>query len=873
MPLAAGTRIGPYEILSTLGAGGMGEVYRARDTRLGRMVAIKVLAATLASDEFRARFAHEGKAIAALNHPHICALYDVGRHDDTDYLVLELLEGETLAARIARGALPLAQVLRFGIEIADALEAAHRHGIIHRDLKPGNVMVTPSGAKLLDFGLAKQTASAFGEPLSTLVTASRAGTAEGTIIGTLQYMAPEQLQGTPADARTDIFAFGSILFEMATGRRAFDAETQASLIARILEAEVPPVSALTGTAPAVFDHVVRECLAKNPADRWQTAHDVKLHLQWIQEIGARTVVGASATRPASKVLWLWCAVALLTGAALAATAVPFLSSRPAPQSVPARLEVTLPEGIRLDPWYDRVEISPDGQRVAFTASLKGRQQLFLRELASTEIIELDETEGALSPFWSPDSRSVAFFATEKLKRIAITGGPVKVIADTPGSSRWRSGDATWMNGAILFAAEDGSLVRVSDTTGTPTRIETVPWNAGTDRFVSPRFLPDGRHVLISKVGDPGVFVVALDTGSIERIAEDGSHAVYAAGHLLFLRGTNLFARPFDAARRAFTGPERMLSAGVGSFAVSDHGTVVYQPDRVPVTRLTWFDRVGRRTSTVGEPGLYAQAVLSPQGRRATVVRTGAQGLLGNVDLWDVNLASGVWSPLTTDPALDSDPSWSPDERQVAFTSARAGFLGVFVKDVTSGAERPLVLWKESVTVDQWTPDGRFILFRNLGRAVWAVPVSGDQQPRMLVDTPYIEDELHVSPRGDLVAYNSDESGRWEVYVAAFPAFTQKRQISGDGGVQPHWSRDGRELFFLARDGSMMHVDITPGSQAEGRAPSRLFTARIQPTPHTPQYAVTADGQRFLALEQVAGERNVMAFLLNWVEASSPGGAR
>jgi Tol biopolymer transport system component len=846
----------------------MGQVYRGRDTRLDRMVAVKVLAPDRATHDFRARFGREAKAISALNHPHICGLFDIGRDHDIDYLVLELVEGETLAARLERGALPLAQVLRFGIEIADALQAAHRHGIIHRDLKPSNTMITPSGIKLLDFGLAKHTVAASGQPLPTLATASMSSTAPGIIIGTLQYMAPEQLQGAPVDARTDIFAFGSILYEMATGHRAFEATTQASLIARILETDVPPVSAVTAIAPQAFDHVVQCCLAKEPGDRWQTAHDVKLQLQWIQAHGSGAGLAPSAPRPGHRMIWLWCAVGILFGAALAGTVLRFWFSRPSRPVIPAQFEVALPEDMRIDSWYDRVEISPDGQRVVFSASLKGRRQLFLRELGSSAIVELGDTEGALSPFWSPDSRSLAFFATGKLKRTTVAGGPVEVLSETPQLSRWRPGEAAWVRDTIVFVSQDGALLRVPQTGGPATRVEVIPSKAGDDRFASPHLLPGGRHLLVSKMGDPGLFVVTLDTGSIQRVAEDGSRGTYAAGHVLFLRGANLFARPFNAARLTFTGPEKLLTAGVSSFSVSDDGTIVYQPERIAISRLTWFDRQGRATSTLGEPGQYAQVVLSPRGRRATVVQTDAQGMQGNSELWDIDLTTGVWSRLTTDPALDSDPSWSPDERHVAFTSGRTGVLGVFLKDVITGSEKPLVLWNEPVVVDQWTPDGQFILFRNLGRAIWAVSANGDSKPRMLIDSPYEEDEVHASPTGSLVAYNADESGRWEVYVATFPGFTSRRQISSGGGVQPQWSRDGRELFFLSSDGSMMSVRVTPGPQFAASPPSRLFGARIEPAPYVPLYAVTADGQRFLGLQPAEGERNTMAFLLNWLGSSS-----
>jgi eukaryotic-like serine/threonine-protein kinase len=869
MALQAGSRLGPYEVLSLIGAGGMGEVYQARDTRLDRKVALKVLAPELASDvEFRGRFAREAKAISALNHPHICGLYDIGRVHETEYLVLELLEGETLASRIERGPLPLAQVLRFGIEIADALEAAHRHGIVHRDLKPANIMLTPAGTKLLDFGLAKHTVGAAGQALSMLATAPGTGTAQGTIIA-LQYMAPEQVQGMPADARADIFALGTILYEMATGRRAFKAKTQASLIAKILEHDVPAISTLTPLAPHMFDHVVQACLAKEPGDRWQTAHDVKLELYWIQAQGSRTEPNASAKVPRRRSIWLWCGLAALMGAALAVTALRFWFAQAPLPSVAARLEMTLPTDTRVDSWYDRAEISPDGQRVVFSASVKGRRQLFIRDLGSTAVVGLEDTESAMSPFWSPDSRSVAFFARGQLKRLSVTGGPSRVLAETPTRSEWLPGAAAWTTGTIVFAAEDGSVARVPDTGGTATRVETLPWNAaGNDRFDWPRFLPDGRRFLVSKVDNTGLFVASLDTDGIQRIAEDGSRAVYAAGHLVFLRGDNVFARPFDVTRLVFTGPERLLAAATRSFSVSESGTLVYKRDRIAMAQLTWFDRQGRRTSTVAEPGLYLYVVLSRRGQRATLVRTDRQGLEGNADLWAVDLTSGVLSRLTTNPAMDSDPSWSPDERRVVFTSNRGGIPGVFLKDVNTGAEEPLVVWKQPVTADQWTPDGQFVIFRNLGRAVWAVPLSGDRKPRLLVDTPYIEDEVHVSPDGRWVAYNADESGRWEVYVASFPGFTSKRQISHDGGVQPQWSGDGRELFYLSGDGSMMGLRVTPGPEFAGSQASRLFSARIDPSPFMPQYAVTSDGQRFLGLEPVEGESSPLTFLLNGLDPNA-----
>jgi eukaryotic-like serine/threonine-protein kinase len=867
MALQPGATLGPYEIVSLLGAGGMGQVYRARDTRLDRSVAVKVLAPELATEaDFRARFAREAKAISALSHAHICGLYDIGREHDTDYLVLELLEGQTLAARLERGPLPLAQVLRYGIEIADALEAAHRQGIVHRDLKPGNVMLTPAGIKLLDFGLAKNTTGVGGQALSQLATAPATATAQGTLLGTLPYMSPEQVQGLPVDARTDLFALGTILHEMATGRRAFEATTQASLIAKILETEPPVVSSLAPLTPPALDHVVQSCLAKAPADRWQTAHDVKLQLQWIQGQGSHVGAAAPAAVSRKRTAWVPWAVAA-AAVALAATTLLRSSRSVVTQAPPVRFDLILPSEMQPG-GFDAGAISPDGRWFVFDATVDGRQRLVLRDLASTALVVLAGTEGGFNPFWSPDSRAIAFFAADaQLKQISVPGGPVRVVADTRFRLSAGQIGATWRGDTILMAPEEGRIYRVPATGGTVAAVKTLPWEPGQTRFESPRFLPDGRRFLVTVVGDPALYVASLDAPGIRKIMEDGAGAVYAARHLFYSRATGIFARPFDPERLELSGAEVLMTERGGDLSVSDHGTIVYHPTGASLLRLTWFDRSGRRTGTVGAPAPYLQVVLSPRGRHATVVRS--SDAQGDGDLWDVDLSSGIISRLTTDPADDADPSWAPDERALAFTSWRTGRAAVFVKDLTSGKEDPLVPFDEPVALDQWTPDGRFIIFRTFGKAIYAAALTGDRTPRMLVDTPYLEDEVHVSPDGRWVAFHTDESGRWEVYIAAFPTFTSKRQISDGGGVQAQWRADGRELFYLGPDGSVMSVRVDARTELAASPPTRLFATNIAPDPNVPQYGVTADGQRFLGLERAGGDRSY-TFLLNWLNAKGRG---
>ena len=579
--LATGARLGAFEILRSIGAGGMGEVYQARDTRLDRMVAIKVLAPELAGDPaFRTRFEREAKAISALNHPHICRLYDIGRQGHIEYLVLELVEGETLAARLGRGRLPLSQMLGFGVQIADALEAAHRQGIVHRDLKPGNVMLTPAGTKLLDFGLAKKTMiGAAGQALTEVETGPATATAPGVIIGTLQYMAPEQVQGQPADVRTDIFALGTILHEMATGQRAFEATTQASLIAKILETEPADVSSLVPLTPAALDHVVRGCLAKAPVDRWQTAHDVKMQLQWIQAVSSRGEAAAPSTVSRRRRAWLpWAIAAAST--ALAATVL-LMWPRPVVTLAPqARVDLMLPPQFRLTD-FDVGAISPDGRQFVFSAQVDGKQRhLVLRDMASSELVVIPDTRNAFKPFWSPDGRSVAFIVAHngQLRRVLVTGGSARILTETGTITFGDHG--TWAPGVILFGPRAGRIHRVADTGGTASPLETLPWKPKQGDFMSPRFLPDGRHFMVNSVADPAVYLASVDAPGTRKILDDASSAAYAAGHVFYSRGAGLFARPFDAERLEVSGDEVQVTAQAATFSVSDHGTIVYRAEQI-----------------------------------------------------------------------------------------------------------------------------------------------------------------------------------------------------------------------------------------------------------------------------------------------------
>ena len=883
MNIAAGTKLGPYEILSPLGAGGMGEVWKARDTRLDRTVAVKVLPEHLSkSPEIRERFEREAKTISQLSHPHICALYDVGHEQETEYLVMELLDGETLASRLLRGPLPIDQTLRYGVEIADALDKAHRQGIVHRDLKPGNVMLTRSGVKLLDFGLAKGIAKESGGSVTALPTqAQTALTEKGTILGTFQYMAPEQLEGRDADARSDIFAFGAVLYEMATGRKAFTGQSQASLISSILRDEPQAISGLQPAASAALDRIVKTCLAKDPDERWQSASDLKRELRWIGETSEarRPAIasGRASRRPASSALAWGVAALLLLGVAYLAREVARLrSARPQP----IHSNLVPPEGVSFHLTGDEaapIAISPDGASVAFGADNK----LWVQSLRTGEATALASTEGAQFPFWSPDGRSIGFFAHGKLRTVEASGGPVQVIADAPTA---RGG--AWGSGGVIVFSPDfrGGLLRVAATGGPATPLTQVDLqHHSTHRW--PSFLPDGKHVLYLAAShvnprseQSGIYVASLDGGEPRRLMPSYGSAQYASGYLLSIRESNLMAVPFDAEHLAVTGESVRVANDAnfdfgtwrGVFAASQTGVLVYQVQHDAVGgQLTWLDESGRAVSSVGERSEAYALRLSPDGRRASVVMGDP-----NNDIWIVELDRGVRTRLTTNAQVIVSPCWSRDGRQIVFVTGESldkpeveYVLSMLPAD---GAGQRKVITKSSIRIEptDWSRDGKFVLLDKgtIGATdIWAVPLAQPEKAFPLVESPFYDGSGQFSPDGRWVAYMSQQSGRFEVYVTAFPAGGARWQISANTGSQPRWGADGKTLYYVTLGGELMEASVDgQGPQfvvkdVKPRFPVNLFVGpRI-----SWGYDVAADGKRFLISSAGQTEKPRVVVISNW----------
>ena len=862
----AGTRLGPYEVLSPLGAGGMGEVYKARDTRLERTVAIKVLPPHLSSsEEVRQRFEREAKTISSLSHPHICALYDVGNQDGVEYLVMEYLEGETLADRLLKGPLPTEQTLRFGIEIADALDKAHRQGVVHRDLKPGNVMLTKSGVKLLDFGLAKVLLpggrGGGGEGLTSFPTmASSPLTQEGTILGTFQYMAPEQLEGREADVRTDIFAFGAVLYEMATGRKAFSGASQASLISAIMKEEPAPIAALQPMTPPALDRVVRTCLAKDAEDRFQTAHDAKLQLQWIAEVGSAAGVPApviARRKNRERLAWTSFAIAALAAITFAAGYV-----RRAPRPAPGvRATLPFPEKTFLG----ELALSPDGTRLVFTASRPGGQPaLWIRTLHESSARPVVGAENAFFPFWSPDGRFVGFFADGKLKRMDPSGGAILTICDAE-----RGVGGTWnRDGTIVFApAPTSILYRVAAGGGKPVPVTKLDAARHETAHRYPQFLPDGRHFLYMAVnlGGPGndpanaIRVGSLDGRLDKAVVRTLSNASYSSGYLLYVREGTLLAHRFDLSRLETEGDpmpvvQRVNLAGWQSFSVfsaSESGVLVTAPLFAPASRLVWLDRGGKESGSVGEAAAFGYVRLSPDGRK--LVADIYDPVHDTSDIWVYDASSGIGAKFVSGTqAHEGSAVWSPDGARIVFSSDRKAKnvrSDLWIKPLDGGKEELFAEAPDNRNPEDWSPDGRFlscVVIPAQGKRnnqLWTLDTTAGNRASPFAAEALSQGNSRFSPDGRWIAYVSDQSGTLEVYVRPFPSGPGTWQISTAGGSFPGWRRDGKELYYLSLDFKLMAVPVSADAKFHAGPPVALFPVR--PSGAGTVYDVTSDGQRFL----------------------------
>ncbi len=895
MPLTAGTQLGPYEIVAPLGAGGMGEVYKARDTRLDRSVAIKVLPANWAADpERRQRFEREAKAISSLNHPNICALYDVGEQDGMGYLVMEHLEGENLADRLARGPLPPDQLLRYAIEAASALDQAHRHGVVHRDLKPANIMIVKAGVKLLDFGLAKMREKSGTPVTETFATKTQALTTEGTLVGTFQYMAPEQLEGKDADVRTDIFAFGAVLYEMATARKAFEGKTQASVIAAILAGEPAPISTIDAPALPAIDHVVRTCLAKDPDERRQSRHDVLLELKWAaggsSQTGALPVPAIPRRAKRERLIWTGASAILL----LAALGLAFLHFRErVAEARPVRFTVLPPEKVMFGTLYDAgpAVISPDGQRLAFVGvDATGSKQLWVRPLESLTAQPLPGTKGATYPFWSPDSKYLAFFADGKLKKIAAAGGPPQPLCDAQAGRGGSWAPAAQGEGTIVFApASISGIFRVPASGGEPVAVTRIDTAAKEAAHRQPEFLPDGRHFLfvsMNSQSDQTAILVGDVQSSAEsqkprRLMAGASHVAYAPpGYLLFVRETTLMAQPFDTGRMELTGEPLAVAEQVdvdplrhtADFSVAGNGVLIWRSQTVGTRHVTWLDRHGQPVPGIDLEGPYQFPALSPDGRRAAVPRVDPQTRTPSV--WLLDLARGSASRFTFGNGMQQVSIWSPDGRKIVYSAMQGAHThyDLYWKDANGvGGEELLVESNESKHPSDWSRDGKYILYQEADPKtkwdLWALPTFGDRKPILILRTEFDDMFGAISPDGRWMAYQSNESGREEVYVRSFqpgsaPTSGGKWQISTNGGARPGWRQDGKELFFMSPDRKLMAASVKPGASFEAALPVSLFD--IQSRLDSFYFDVRADGQQFL-ISAPTGEAVIpVNVCLNWL---------
>ncbi len=871
----------------------MGEVYRARDTRLARDVAIKVLTAGVTDPERLSRFEQEARAAAALNHPNILAVFDLGTHEDAPYIVMELLEGETLRERLEGGPIPVRKAIDYAAQIAHGLAAAHEKGIVHRDIKPENVFVTSDErVKILDFGLAKLTQVETALTSASMMVTGVRHTAPGMLMGTVAYMSPEQVRGSAADPRSDIFALGAVLYEMIAGQVAFQRETTAETVTAVLRDE-PPGPVVPGR-PAL-EALIRRCLEKHPSARFQSALDVAFALESMAtgSDSGPTPSPPPASRSREWIAWTVAALSLVAAATMAWSAY----VRTPPESATAMsFNVLPPPGWQIDPAGETsqlVAVSPDGLTLAFGARNEdGRPQLWVRPLASLEARPIAGTEGGRSPFWSPDGRWLGFFADNKLKKVELPGGIPVTLCEAPSGT-----SAAWSaEGVILFSqlspfSQGGTspgaqgLRKVSDAGGTPTAITTV--GEGERGHSRPFFLPDNRHFIFSAGSTARsaealrtVFVAELDSpGRTRLLTTDSLIVSYAAGHLLFLRGTTLVAQPFDPMTLTLSGEPMPIAEGIGAGAVgggdrfgvfsASSGVLAYQASaNVAVHQLAWFDRSGRELGLLGEPASHQSIEMLPGDQRA--VMSVVDPVRRTRDIWTVDLARGVRSRFTFDPAEERRAIGSPDGRLIAFNSNRSGALEIYSKSA-SGAGSEELMFGDGRSKDplDWSPDGRFVLFRvatdTAANDIMALPTAGESKPVPVLATPFDETNAKLSPDGRWLAYTSDESGRFEVYVTSFPGASGKWQVSTDGGDFPRWRGDGRELYYMAPGNVVTAVAVAgTGAAVTVEQPRALFKTNPPNQPGYP-YAVTGDGQRFLVNTNLAAP-NPLTVIVNWTAA-------
>lgn len=868
MMLSSGTRLGPYEIQAALGAGGMGEVYRARDTRLDRAVAIKILPAEFSSQpELQQRFEREARVISSLSHPHICALFDVGVQDGLHYLVMECLQGESLAQRLRKGPVPIQGALRIATEIAEALECAHHNGVTHRDLKPSNIVLTRDGAKLLDFGLAKVARPALADPATAATLSDPLLTKEGTLTGTLPYMAPEQVEGRAADARTDIFALGNVIYEMVTGRPAFAGGTQANLIATILSSEPPPIRASVPSAPTGLDRVVQACMAKKPDERWQSAHDLKLELEWLARSPQGGVEAPDvAPKAGMRERLAWSSAMLLLVIAALLAMIHFHSSAPTAQAV--RASLLPPTGSSFVSY--NFAVSPDGSRLAFVAvNADGHNTLWVRSLSAASAQQFNGTEDAKFPFWSPDNRHIGFFAEAKLKTLDIGDGAVRVLCDARAG---RGG--TWnRDGTIVFAPLIiGPLYRISESGGMPAAVTRIARQGSGQAHRWPFFLPDGKHFLYfvdwSAPGDEqgnGIYAGSTDGSEAKLVSSElAGNVAFVSGRLLYVRDRSLVAQAFDPERLAFSGPgvsvaEQEVVKDVGGFSQSgfspsQNGVLVFQSAADSSSRLTWFDASGKEMGEL--PGLgYWEPRFSPDGRFLVASSDDARDGKHYVRVYD--LERGISTRLT-DGGSEESPAWSRDGKRIAYVG-HTGNTYYMYEVAADGSRPPQVLVKGAKMLHgDWSPDDHLVFLDfGTGRPHLSVYSAADRQ----VSESAAGAEPRFSPDGKWVAYTG--AGVYgDIFVQPFPGPGGRIQISSAGGTQPVWSRDSRQIFYIAPDKKLMAVSFDPEKKSAS-APHVLFQTRIvAPNFVGHQYDVAPDG-RFLINSLPSNYASPLTLLTGW----------